>query len=56
MSIKLGFGRDEVAKQNLWPDFKEQEELSAYCLRVYVYQVMRVTTSLRVIFGHAVDR
>ena len=39
VSLKLGFGRDEVARQNLWPDYREQEELGAYCLRIYVYQV-----------------
>jgi hypothetical protein len=45
VSIKLGFGRDEVARQNPWPDFSAQEELRAFCLRVHVYQARSLPAS-----------
>jgi len=45
ISMKLGFGRDEVARQNPWPNYAEQPEESAYCLRVHVYQARGLPAS-----------
>jgi hypothetical protein len=45
VSIKLGFGRDEVARQNQWSDFSEVNDLGAYCLRAHVYQARGLPAS-----------
>lgn len=44
VSIKLAFGRDEVACQNSWPDYSVQDN-RAFCLRAHVYQARSLPAS-----------
>mmetsp|Transcript_30125 Transcript_30125/g.35520 ORF Transcript_30125/g.35520 Transcript_30125/m.35520 type:complete len:1909 (+) Transcript_30125:29-5755(+) len=45
VSIKLGFGREEVARQHQWSDFSEVDETSAYCLRIHLFQARGLPAS-----------
>jgi hypothetical protein len=45
VSIKLGFGRDEVARQNQWSDFTEHNEKKPSCLRIHVFQARGLPAS-----------